>query len=112
MPFPDSCLRQAPVPAAGLSSRADVALFVGLVPRRPGATVPAGISRLAGSGGLGGKRAVRPVAASGRGAPRLPVPIESWGAFDHLFAWECAPDRARQPRALALPAGAGGAQLL
>ena len=34
MPFPELVLREAPRPAAGLSSRADVALFVGLVARR------------------------------------------------------------------------------
>ena len=40
MPFPSLIIRQAPPPRAELSSRADIALFVGLVPRRTEAPVP------------------------------------------------------------------------
>ena len=42
MPFPELLLREAPGPRASLSARADVALFVGLVPRRA-APLPAAV---------------------------------------------------------------------
>jgi len=106
MPFPELLLRQTPPPPPGLSARADVALFVGLVPRRTGMPVPPALRvRLeqAGWAGLG------PFARGPSAVEALldvPVPLDSWGEFEALFAWDQrivrpgAPDR--MPCALGL----------
>lgn len=68
-------------------NRADIACFVGFVRRRRGRVVPPEVCRwLAEHGWLDG-----PFARSGRRVATLrdlPVPIESWEVFDHLFEWE------------------------
>jgi len=106
MPFPELRLRQAPPPAAGLSSRADIALFVGLVPRRQGVAVPAGIRAWLEAAGWAGSGPFARPPARVDALLDVPVPIESWGAFESLFAWDARPVQpgspARIPCALGL----------
>ncbi len=99
MPFPELLLRQTPPPPPGLSARADVALFVGLVPRRSAVPVPPALrARLEQAGWAGSG----PFARSPTMVEALldvPVPVDSWGEFEDLFAWNqrvvrtSAPDR-------------------
>ncbi|MGE4044206.1 MAG: phage tail sheath C-terminal domain-containing protein [Acetobacteraceae bacterium] len=88
MPFPELLLRQAPPPGQGLSSRADVALFVGLVPRRTGVAVPDDLRAWLQAAGWAGSG---PFARSGAQVDALldiPVPVDDWAAFERLFAWD------------------------
>src|SRR5215470_1183833 len=75
--------RHAP-PSAIDPNRADVALFVGLVPRRPGDLPGSVLSWLVERGWI-----ASPYERSGAGdLLDVPVPVASWEAFDRLFAWE------------------------
>lgn len=97
------------------SNRVDVACFIGHVARRPGA-LPASVID-----GLAAQRWLVRDAAAGRGwvpGPwradageieallQLPVVVESWAAFDALFAWDARPVRAGSPRRCATYLGA------
>src|SRR5829696_8703050 len=97
MPFPSLVIETAPPPPPGLSARADVALFVGLVARRA-TPVPARL-RAAVAGFARPPEAVDALLD-------VPVPIEGWGQFDELFAWDWRPvaegDPQRLPSALGL----------
>ncbi len=76
----------APLPA----NRADVALFVGFVARRAGSPLPAALrAQLAAAGWVDGVWA-RP-AAQVEELLNLPVTLDSWDLFDHLFAWDERP---------------------
>jgi hypothetical protein len=97
MPYPELILREAPRPAAGLSSRADVALFVGLVARRS-TPVPAELrTQLEEAGWAGGGPFTRGSAAS-EALLDMPVPVDSFDAFDALFAWDERPVAPGDPR--------------
>ncbi|XXT19182.1 phage tail sheath C-terminal domain-containing protein [Sorangium sp. So ce429] len=78
----------APAPESA-PERADVACFAGFVARRPTPLPAATDAWLTGRGWL------RPPADRAGGAPPalldVPVPLDSWNAFDHLFAWERRP---------------------
>jgi hypothetical protein len=75
--------RQAPVLASD-PQRADVALFVGFAARRPG-PAPEAIRRwLAERGWLGSPYERPPTDA----LLDVPVPIETWDAFDATFVWD------------------------
>ncbi|HEU4455544.1 MAG TPA: hypothetical protein VFR81_20945, partial [Longimicrobium sp.] len=93
------------VPGAA-PDRADIACFAGFVARRParpgaGATpftpIPADLRRwLREAGWAASGSAARPgpfarPAAEVEALLDLPVPIESWDVFAHLFAWELRP---------------------
>lgn len=88
MPYPELLLRQAPLPAAGLSSRADIALFVGLVPRRVATPVPRALRDWLQTAGWAGSGPFARTPARVDALLDVPVPIESWGAFEALFAWD------------------------
>ncbi len=85
---------QAPV-VASVPNRVDIACFVGFVGRRD-TPVPAEIQRWLEQQGWTSPPYARPAAKSeANGAvPSLldiPIPIDSWDIFDHLFAWERRP---------------------
>jgi hypothetical protein len=70
--------------------RADVACFIGFVARRPGRPVPEQLRKqLADAGWVDGVWA-RP-ASQIESLENLPVVLDSWSLFDHLFAWEDRP---------------------
>lgn len=99
MPFPRLSLRDAPPPAAGLPTRADVAMFVGLVGRTATAVPAALRDQLEAAGWAGSGPFARDPAAV-EALLDVPVAVESWGAFAALYAWD------------ARPAGGGGAALM
>ncbi len=87
MPFPRLTLRDAARPGAGLPTRADVAVFVGLVGRTAAAVPVALVDALTAAGWAGpGAFARSPdhVAA----LLDVPVAVDSWGAFEALYAWD------------------------
>jgi hypothetical protein len=82
--------------------RADVALFVGLVARRSGVALPSALVRWLAERGwvgadyplVGGVRSASPQAKSREaieGLLDVPVPVDSWAAFEELFAYERRP---------------------
>lgn len=79
-----------PAEAAGLSSRADVAMFVGCVPRRA-AAVPASVLEALARGGWAPKGLFRVEAERLASLLDVPVPVHSWSEFDALYAWERRP---------------------
>jgi len=104
MPFPELVLNDAPPPGADLPSRADVALFVGLVPRRD-APVPANVRRALEEAGWAGQG---PFARSDEAVEALldvPVAVTSWDAFDALFGWDTRQLAQGSARRLACPLG-------
>lgn len=104
MPYPELILREAPRPAAGLSARADVALFVGLVARRA-APIPAVLrAALAAAGWAGGGPFARSPAAV-EALLDVPVPVDGFDAFEALFAWDERTVAAGDPRRLPCPLG-------
>ena len=87
MPLPGVFIRTAPPPPGGLPSRADVALFVGFVGRRASA-VPAALRTDLERGGWAGPGAFARSPAAVDALLDVPVLVESWDAFDALFAWD------------------------
>lgn len=78
---------QAPIIASD-PHRADIALFVGFVARRPASAVPAALADWLASQGWTAQRLGR------RPLPDLwdvPVPIDTWQTFAGLFDWEQRP---------------------
>lgn len=104
MPFPELLIREVRPAAAGLSPRADIALFVGLVPRRA-APLPAAVrAALEAAGWAGSGPFARPPAAV-EALLDVPVAVNGWGAFEALFGTDraLAPgDMRRVPCPLAL----------
>lgn len=87
MPFPRLSLLDAPSPAGGLPTRADVALFVGLI-GRAATPVPEMVrAALAAAGWAGAGPAAR-TAAGIDALLDVPVACESWSAFTALYAWD------------------------
>ena len=82
MSAPGIFFRATRPPAPPASSRADIALFAGLVARRPGA-LPDGF--------LAGRKRNAPAAEAGEFFDErllgVPVLVESWSEFDRLFDW-------------------------
>jgi hypothetical protein len=74
-------------------NRADIACFIGFVGRRPGTPLPPAVrAELAAAGWIEGPwRRTKEVLES---AVQLPIPVESWDAFDALYAWDERPLRA------------------
>ncbi len=88
MPFPELILRDAPPPVAGLSMRADIPLFVGLVARRSNAPVPDALLRALTAAGWAGAGPFARTPDAIAALRDVPVPINSWTDFDRLFAWD------------------------
>lgn len=88
MPAPGiEIIVQRPPATAAASTRADVAVFAGLVGRRPGPTPERVTTRLAADGWRpGGSFAVDEERLST--LLGIPVPVESWAEFDALFDWK------------------------
>lgn len=93
-------------PASGASThRMDVPLFVGYVARRPGAVVPAVITRW-----LEARYAVDGVLDTFSAALLdRPIPIDDWATFDRLFAWDARPLGDGAPTAATGHTGLGAA---
>ncbi len=90
MPYPSVDIKVRPPVTGFAPTRADIALFVGLVGRRPG-PLPADIDRLLQQSDFTG---IGPFARDPETVEALldiPVPIESWDMFDALFAWDERP---------------------
>lgn len=104
MPFPELLLREAPGPKAGLSARADVALFVGLVPRRATPLPRALRAALEAAGWAGAGAFARPDPQV-EALLDVPVAVEGWGAFEELFAWDERAVEADDPRRVPSPLG-------
>jgi hypothetical protein len=79
-----------PAEAAGLSSRADVAMFVGCVPRRA-AAVPAAVLEALARGGWSKAGLFKVEAERLDSLLDVPVPVHSWPEFESLYAWERRP---------------------
>ena len=87
MSYPRLTLRDAPPPPAGLPTRADVAVFVGLVGRTAAAVPQPVLDALTSAGWAG----TGPFARSADKVAALldvPVACDSWGAFEALYAWD------------------------
>ena len=87
MAVPRLTLLDAPPPAAGLPTRADVALFVGLVPRGADALPDDLRATLEAAGWAGAGPYARPPAQVDA-LLDVPVAVESWSAFEALYAWD------------------------
>jgi hypothetical protein len=91
MPVPGiEFLIQRPSVSAIASTRADVAVFAGLVARRPGA-VPEGLVEQLAADGWRVKGTFPVTQARLASLLGIPVPVESWAEFDGLFDWKCRP---------------------
>ena len=87
MAFPRLTLRDAKRPGAGLPTRADVAVFVGLV-ARTALPVPASIvEALTKAGWAGPKGFTRRPPEQIAALLDVPVAVEGWAAFEALYAW-------------------------
>jgi hypothetical protein len=74
----------------GLTSRADVAMFVGCVGRRD-TPVPSDLRALLAHGGFSPDGLFKASQERVDALLDLPVPVESWSQFDALFAWDRRP---------------------
>lgn len=87
MPFPELSISSGRSVSGSMPGRADIAMFVGLVPRR-NRPLPGHIrSALVESGWAG----IGPFARNDAAVEALldvPVSVASWGEFDALFAWD------------------------
>jgi hypothetical protein len=104
MPLPEVIFRDAPTPAAGLSSRADVALFAGLVARTP-APLPASLLAVLAEAGWAGAGPFARSPAHVEALLDVPVAIDSFDAFEALFAWRGRALAPGDPRRVACPLG-------
>ena len=75
---------------AGLSTRADVAMFVGCVSRRPGG-VPEPLQARLEQAGWSEEAPFRVSPAQLESLLDIPVPVESWSEFDSLYVWDRRP---------------------
>jgi hypothetical protein len=72
---------------ASAPTRTDIACFVGFVRRRANAPLPPALSHWLGEQGWTSPPYARPIDE----LLDVPVPIDSWDAFDRLFQWESRP---------------------
>lgn len=111
MPLPGLVFRTQSPAQNAFTSRADVAVFAGLVPRRAATPVPAALRQ--GLEDAGWAASPRSHPATARPDPQIealldvPVPIDDWAVFDALFAWERRPMQAGS--ATMLPCALGAA---
>ena len=104
MPRPGVFFSSLPAPGAGLSARADVALFAGLVARREGPVPEEVLSLLEEAGWAGAGPFARGPAAV-EALLDCPVAVESWDAFDALFDWQGRTASPGDPRPVPCPMG-------
>jgi hypothetical protein len=79
-------------PAQAAPNRTDIACFIGFVRRRRGVPLPASVlAELTAAGWKTGPW--RRGEAALESALQLPITVESWDAFDRLYAWEERPLR-------------------
>ncbi len=90
MPLPGITFTASRPQAPGLSSRADVAVFVGCVARRA-AALPGGVREALKADGWTPTGVFKAAAARMDSLLGLPVPVESWSEFDALYAWDRRP---------------------
>lgn len=90
--------------AASLSSRADVAMFVGCVGRRA-APLPDALRTELERGGWSASGLFRVDPDRLEALLDVPVPVESWSQFDSLFAWERRPSAPGSADMLPTPLG-------
>jgi uncharacterized protein len=80
-------------PVLPAPNRTDIACFIGFVGRRRGVPLPPAVrAELTAAGWIDGpwqRENEDPELAR-----QLPIPVESWDAFDHLYAWDERPLRA------------------
>jgi uncharacterized protein len=92
MPLPGLIFRTDPLARPAFTARADVAVFAGLVPRRTTTPVPASLRQWLEQAGWALSAHSRPATARPDAQVEtlldVPVPIDDWGVFDALFAWE------------------------
>ena len=80
-------------PVLPAPNRMDIACFVGFVGRRAGAPLPQSVrAELVAAGWVGGPWGRSEEARES--ALQLPIPVETWDEFDHLYAWDERPLRA------------------
>ncbi len=77
-------------PSPSARNRMDVACFVGFVPRRADTATPPSLARWLATEGWVDSVDAHPD-ASAEELLHVPVPIESWDAFVHLFGWDERP---------------------
>ncbi len=102
-----------PPPISGPGSRADIAMFAGLIGRTSGALSPAQRDTLVRQGWIGstaqlpGESEASASARLAREAALLgiPVAVESWTAFEALYASNSKPVEAGSPDRIACPLG-------
>lgn len=87
-----------------LSSRADVAMFVGCVARR-GAAVPDGLKAELAANGWSEQGLFKAGPERIEALLDVPVPVESWSEFDALFAWDRRPSAPESTDMLPTPLG-------
>lgn len=104
MPYPELILRDAPPPGEGLPTRADVAVFAGLVARRPG-PLPDSVRAALTAAGWAGSGPFARSPAEVEALLDLPVAVTSWAAFDALYAWNRRALADGSPRTLPCPLG-------
>lgn len=90
--------------ASTLSSRADVAMFVGCVGRRA-APLPEALKTELEQGGWSAQGLFRVEPGRLEALLDVPVPVESWSAFDALFEWERRPSAPGSGDMLPTPLG-------
>ncbi len=90
MPLPGITFTTSGPQAPGLSSRADVAMFVGCVARR-GAALPGAVRDALKADGWTPTGVFKAAAERMDSLLGLPVPVESWSEFDALYAWNRRP---------------------
>jgi hypothetical protein len=104
MPYPGIIVRSAAPSRTEQPTRADVALFVGMVGRRAGRLPDAVLDELTAAGWAGDGPFARG-RAQAEALLDVPVAVESFAAFDALFAWDAREIAAGDPRRLPCPLG-------
>lgn len=96
MPVPGIEIRERPLAAGFTPTRADVALFAGLVARRP-EPLPDALAGWIAESDFARPGPLHRTEAQREALLDIPVPIESFEAFDALFAWDERPLAAGSP---------------
>ncbi len=98
MPYPGVDIKVRPPVTGFAPTRADIALFVGLVGRRP-EPLPDEINRFLKQSDFAGTGPFARTPEMAEALLDIPVPVESWDMFDAIFAWDerpVAPDSQEQ----------------
>lgn len=87
MPFPELTINNSHSVSRSLPGRADIAMFVGLVPRR-NRPLPSHVRSALLLSGWAGKGAFARNDDAVEALLDVPISVASWGEFDALFAWD------------------------